>query len=754
MRSVKNFNLFLFACISLMLLYSCGAKQEDNSTISDPFIRDIIGKMSLEDKVGEMTQLTLDMLCVGAPYALEEPHRLDSAKLKNVLVDLKVGSILNCGGHEYSREQWHEFINTIQHYATNKKESGIPVLYGIDAIHGTNYTEGATLFPQQLGLAATWDPQIAKRMGEIVAYETRASGIPWNFSPVLDVGRDVRWPRLWESFGEDVLLCTEMGDAMVSGYQGTDISADTSVAACLKHFLGYSQVLSGKDRTQAWIPERQLREYFLPPFESAIDKGAKTIMVNSGEINGIPVHINKWILTDLLRDELGFEGLVVTDWEDIKYLFSRHHAAEDYKSAIKMAIDAGIDMSMVPVDLEFPVLLKELVEEGEITESRIDMSVARILKVKKELGLFERPTMDISKYPRFGGKEHELASLNAAEESITLLKNDNEALPLNKNASILLSGPTANSLNYINGGWTHTWQGDDPKFNTKGKKNIKEALQDEFDNVSFIEGCSYDEDVNTSQFAAKVQNNDAVVICIGEKTYTETPGDIEDMDLPQVQYDLVKEAVQKGKPVILVYVGGRPRVINQIADKVDAIVYAYLPGDMGGVALANILSGDVNPSGKLPFTYSREGSAHTTYDHKYTDQIDVNFALTAFDPLFEFGHGLSYTTFEYSDLSIDKTSYSENDEIKMSVTVSNTGDLEGKEVVQVYVSDLFATITPSVKRLRAFEKVELGSGESRTVDLSIPISELAYVAEDLEWHVGKGDFILKVGGLEETFEVK
>ncbi|RMG22909.1 MAG: beta-glucosidase, partial [Bacteroidetes bacterium] len=422
--------------------------------------------MSLQDKVGEMTQLSIDMVSVGDPYNLKEPHQLDTAKLRHVLLDLRVGSLLNVGGHAYSLQHWREIITTMQRIAMEEKPTGIPVLYGIDAIHGANYTLGSTLFPQQIGLAATWNPALAYETARITAYETRASCIPLNFSPVLDIGRDPRWPRLWETFGEDVLLASRMGTSMVQGYQGTQLNDPYQVAACMKHFLGYSLPRTGKDRTPAYVPERQLREYVLPPFEAAIKAGAATVMINSAEMNGIPVHANPRILKDLLRDELGFRGVAMTDWEDIKLLVTRHRVAKDYKEAIKLAINAGIDLSMVPVDLEYTALLKELVEEGEIPMWRIDEAVRRLLTLKFELGLFENPYYPAAQYPDFASEKHQQASYRAASESITLLKNEENLLPLRPGQRLLVCGPTANSLIALNGGWSRTWQGTDPRYDT------------------------------------------------------------------------------------------------------------------------------------------------------------------------------------------------------------------------------------------------------------------------------------------------
>ena len=729
---MKGISLFASVACLFALLSGCSRTPEDSEqaeqamTTKDPWVEEVLASMSLEDKVGEMTQLTLDMILEGPPYGAIEPHHIDTALLRKVIVDLRVGSILNCGGHTYPREFWHSTIKSIQDMAMETK--GIPVLYGIDAIHGVNYTDSATLFPQQIGLAATWEPQLAYDLARVSAYETRASSIPWNFSPVLDIARDPRWPRFWETFGEDPTLASAMGVAVVEGYQGDDVAGANNVAACMKHFVGYSQTLSGKDRTQAWIPERQLRQYFLPSFEAAIDAGAKTIMVNSGELNGVPVHTSSWLLTDVLRGELGFEGLAVTDWEDIKYLVSRHRVAKDYKEAIKMSIDAGIDMSMVPVDYDFPVLLKELVEEGKISEARIDESVRRILKVKKELGLFDNPYPKLYSHSDFSSEESRLLSLEAAKKSITLLKNE-DVLPLVPSANVYVDGPNADQLIALNGGWSHTWQGMDPQYNTPGKQTVKEVMP----------GGS--------------ANSEYIVLCLGELPYTEKVGDVEDISLPEEQVALVKSYATKGKKIIAVLLEGRPRIISEIEPLCDAIIMAYLPGDEGAEAIRQIIYGEFNPEGRLPFTYPRFASSHTTYDHKHTDRLDPKFGWDAVNPQYEFGHGLSYTEYTYENLRISSEAVSFGDVLKVEVDVTNVGDRAGAETVMLFTSDSVATITPSVKVLRQFEKIALEPNQTVTVSFDLEMSELAFVGRDNSWIVEPGDFIVRVGGLNQAFNL-
>ena len=733
--------------VLLLVLLACNTTQDTpmvKSIMIDKdvqFVESLMADMTLEDKVGEMTQLTIDMISVGEPYALQEPHTLDEKKLQNILVDLKVGSILNCGGHAYTREHWAKIIETIQDYATNKKESGIPVLYGIDAIHGTNYTSGATLFPQQLGQAATWNPDLAKACGEVTAYETRASGIPLTFSPVLDIGRDARWPRLWETYGEDMHLATELGVAYIDGLQGDDISNPHKIASCMKHFLGYSVTLRGRDRTQAWIPERQLREYFLPTFRAAVEAGAKTIMINSGEMNGIPVHADSKILVDLLRDELGFKGLAVTDWEDIGYLVSRHKVATDFKDAIRISINAGIDMAMVPTDASFPTLLAELVREGQVPMSRVDESVKRILMVKKALGLFDAPLVDFASYTDFASKKHEAKALMTAEESIVLVKNQENILPLAAEKNILVVGPNADRMNAMNGGWTGTWQGDNPQYDTPGKLTVLAALKAKSQGtVTYAEA---DQAVNAAASA------DVIVACLGEGSYTEKPGDLDDLNLDEDQMELIKALKETGKRIVLIMLEGRPRVIRKIVDDASAILVGFLPGDEGGKAIANILYGDVNPSGKLPVTYPRYSNDLVTYDHKGTDKIDRQFGTNAFNPQWEFGYGLSYTQFSYSNLAVSPTSNG----MHVSVTVTNSGDKKGKEVIQVYVQDMVASITPAAKRLRAFDKIELEPGASRSLSFMITKEDLSFVGADNTRVFEPGEFRVECGGLYENLSL-
>jgi len=717
-------------------------------------IEEMISKMSIEEKVGQMTQINLDVISVGEVFNLVEPHQLDEVKLDSAINHYFVGSILNVGGHTYTRGHWDTIITNIQTKAI-AEGNHIPIFYGIDAIHGVNYTVGATLFPQEIGQAATWNPDLVHQAASITAYECRASGIPWNFSPVLDMGRQPLWSRFFETYGEDVHLAKAMTNACITGYQGEDPAHPEKVASCMKHFLGYSVPLSGKDRTPAWIPDRQLREYFLPTFETAIADDALTVMINSGEVNGIPVHANPEILTTLLRDELGFKGLAVTDWEDIIKLYRDHKIAKDMDEAVKLSIMAGIDMSMTPNNYSFNRSLIRLVKNGEVPESRLDESCRRILWVKQQLGILDNPIPDFSAYNKFGGEEHKTAALNAALESVTLLKNEEATLPLDKSEKVFVCGPAANSLNILNGAWTHTWQGVDDKYNTEGANTIYQALQNYAPGkVEYAMGSELDSITDLKAAIAKAKRSDVIVICLGEIPNTEKPGDIEDLNLPQAQQDLVNAMSKLGKPIVFVMVFNRPLIVRQIEPHASAILHAYLPGDFGGDALAKLLYGEVSPSGKLPFTYPRHTGSFVTYDHKHTEKLDKNFGYNAFNPQWEFGHGLSYAAFNYTELALNKDTFGMQDTIHVAFQLANSSDITAKEVTPVYISDLVASITPSVKRLRGFTKVELAGNASTEVQIAIPITELAFVNAANEWVVEAGDFELMVDTMSLTFSVK
>ena len=744
---MKSFLKYLYHFLIVVIFIGCNhSKNQDKTSIN---IDEIMSKMSVKDKVGQMTQLNLDVISVGEVFNLKEPHELDSTKLRKAIVEYGIGSILNAGGHAYTLEHWNEVISTIQNIATTETNHGVPIIYGIDAIHGANYLLGGTLFPQPLAQAATFNPNMVRKAAAITAYETRASGIPWNFSPVLDVARQPLWSRVFETYGEDVYLCKRMGIATIDGYQGDDASDPYRVASCMKHFLGYSWSFTGKDRTTAYIPETQLREYFLPTFEAAVDAGSLSIMINSGDINGIPVHADKRILTDLLRTELKFDGVAVTDWEDITKLNQLHKIAPTLKDAVKMAINAGIDMSMVPNDFKFSDLLLELVNEGEVPMTRIDESVRRILLMKQRLGLFEVPfTPNNYDYPLVASDSFVNHSYQIAGEAITLLKNNNSTLPISKDKKVFVTGPMANSLILINGSWTRTWQGTDEQWDDTSKHTILDAIQANFTEVSFEQGCNINQLVKDNKAYNIARNSDIILACMGEYPSTEKPGDIHSLDLEEAQIEYVKGLAKLGKPIVLVLVENRARIIREIEPLCESIILAYQPSENGSDALANIISGEINPSGKLPITYQKYTNSLILYDHKYTDQINLDNGLGAFEPQFEFGHGLSYTNFEYSDLKVNKTD--DNKLIHISVNVTNKGNHDGKESVLVFVSDLYASITPSVKRLRAFKKQMIKAGETQAFEFVIDTDELAFVNSDNQWVTEPGDYTISIGGLAEN----
>ena len=707
----------------------------------------LISKMSIEEKAGEMTQLDLGVIANGDVCNLTQPQSINQAKLKKAIIQYHIGSFLNvgCGSGTISLENWQKIFSAIKAETKNTKLQ-IPIIFGIDAIHGNNYTIGATLFPQQIAQAATWNPDLVKQGYEVTAYEARATGIPWNFSPVLDLGRQPLWSRFFETFGEDVLLANKMTVAAINGLQGDNQYSPYHVAACMKHFLGYSMSLSGKDRTPIWLSQREMREYYLPTFKTAIDQGAKTVMINSADINGTPVHANYDILTTLLRKELGFKGVAVTDWEDIYKLVDMHHVAATKKEAVYMAIMAGIDMSMTPNDYQFTDLLIELIKEGRIPMTRIDSSVSRILTLKYELGLFETKDTQ-TKYPLFGSAEHAAKSLAVASECITLLKNNKQVLPLkNKNESVFVCGPGANSLNYLNGAWTHTWQGVDTNFNTKNKLTTLAAIQKlaGANRVAYAAGTSIDQAINIDDCLAKAKNADKIIICVAETPSTEIPGNIDNLYLPKAQEELVLALSKLNKPIILVCTFNRPRILKNIIPLVDAIVYAYLPGDEGGQAIASVIYGETNPSGKLPFSYPADANSLLHYDRKHAENINVDFSNKGYNPAFDFGFGMSYSNFTYSDMVVSKNNLSDNDSIKVSIVVKNNSEIKGKEVVQIYYADLVASITPSVKKLLAFKKIELKAGEQQTITFQIHKNDLSFVNKQLKRVTEAGEFDLMI----------
>ena len=704
-------------------------------------VRDLLQQMTLEEKVGQMTQVTVDLVSQGVD-GRDEPHRIDHAKLEEAILTHHVGSIFNVGPSAYSREHWIDVITEIQDVATQQSRLKIPVLYGIDAIHGANYTLGATLFPQPIAMAATWNSDLVSQEGEITAWEVRASGIPWNFYPVLDVGRQPLWPRLWETFGEDVHLAKSMGVSYIRGLQGTDFGAPDKAAACLKHYVGYSFPISGKDRTAAWISERMMREYFLPGFEAGIAAGAPTVMANSAEVDGIPGHSNYHLLTEVLRGEMHFKGIVDSDWMDIERLYSRDHVAESPKEAVRMAVMAGVDMSMVPLDYSFHDLLLACAKDGSVPLSRIDEAVTRILTVKLEMGVLDRPYPDLRMAKKFATPEAAQTNFQAARECLTLLKNDRKTLPLAKNTKILVTGPTANVLSSLNGGWTITWMGDVEALYPKDKNTVLRALQEKFgkDQVVYVAGSTFDDVVDVQAAVAATKGVDAIIVCLGEKAYSENWGNIDDLTLDAAQIELARALIDTGKPVVLLLIEGRPRIIRPLVEKAAAIVMCYCPGMEGGNAIADILCGDANPSGKLPLSYPKYPNALVPYDVKPADVADGN----TYNPEFPFGHGLSYTTFEYSDLAVDRDEIGVKDTMTVSITVKNTGVVAGSEVVQLFVRDEYGSVSRPVRQLKGFRKVFLAPGEEKRVQMAITAGDLSFIGRDNTRIIEPGAFTLMI----------
>ncbi|HYH80041.1 MAG TPA: glycoside hydrolase family 3 N-terminal domain-containing protein [Longimicrobium sp.] len=707
----------------------------------------LLAAMTLEEKVGQMTQLTVGVFAAqGSPQ--HDSIRLDPARLRRGIVERHIGSILNVMGGALSVESWHRAIGEIQGVAMRETRLGIPVIYGIDFVHGANYTRGGTLFPHNLGMAATFDTALARRAGEVTADEAYASGIPWNFAPVLDLGRQPLWPRMYETFGEDPYLATVMGRANLVGMQ-----ASGRVAATLKHYLGYGVPRSGRDRAPAYMTVREVREIHLPPFAAAVRAGARAVMVNSGEIDGEPLHASRYWLTDVLRGELGFDGVIVTDWADITYLNTRHQVAATEKEAVRMAILAGVDMSMTPDNYRFVDQLLALVREGAIPESRIDQSVRRILTLKAELGLFDHPTPDPAAVARFATPQAAALARRAALESITLLKNDSAVLPLRKEARILVTGPAANSLTALNGGWTYSWQGADAAQLPQGPRTLLEAMLRRGRDVRYVGGAGFNDSIDVAAAARAARDADVAVIAIGEDAYAETPGNIDDLTLPEPQLRLVEAVAATGTPTVLVLVEGRPRVIGRVADRAKGVVMAYWPGMHGGEAIADVLFGDHNPGGKLPFTYPRAPNALITYDHAPNEGLTPTGGPGGFSPQWPFGAGLSYTTFAYANLRLGSKEVAPGGSLPVSVTVTNTGKRAGSETVLLFTRQRYASIRPPVRRLRAFQKVALQPGESRTVEFRLSTDDLRFVGRDGRPVLEPGTFDVMVAGLTATFDV-
>ena len=746
---------FSLSCLIIIYLTALGFNNEtkkfDASPVVAEKVKSLLSEMTLEEKVGQMTLITIE--AVSEQQGTKDQHHvLDDKKLEEAIKKYQVGSIINVFDVSHEIDYWHEIINKIQNFAVNETRLKIPVLYGIDAIHGATYTKGSTLFPQGINMAATWNRKLVEKIGEITSYETRASGITWNFYPVMDIGRQPLWPRLWETYGEDVYLASQIGSSYIKGAQGNNIGAPDKLATCLKHYVGYSFPVNGRDRTPSWISERMLREYFLPTFEAGISAGAPSVMVNSGEVDGIPTHSDYHLLTEILRGELNFKGIVVSDWEDIKRLYTRDKIAETPKEAVRIAVLAGVDMSMVPKDYSFYEYLLELAKEGSVPIRRIDEAVTRILTVKMELGLFENPFPDPEMKKKLACDEFTNVNLNAARESIVLTKNENNVLPLTKKVKVLVTGPTANMLSVMNGGWTITWQGNEESLYPKEKNTVLEAIREKIglENVSYVEGCSFDKDINIADAVKEAKGNDVVVLCLGEPAYCEGEGNITDLTLNSVQLELAKRIMATGKPVVLVMLEGRPRIISSIVDGAGAVLTAFLPGMEGGNALADIIFGDYSPVGKLSVTYPKYTNGNTTYDYKPIESFEPN----VFDPQWAFGYGLSYTTFGYSNLKIDKAEMKEDEELSISVDVTNTGNIASEEVVQLYLSDLYGSVSRPNKQLKGFDRISLNPGETKTVSFKINKEHLSFIGRENKRIVEPGEFEVTVNTLKEKFVLK
>ena len=753
----------------LMLAVLLGFKQSENPYFTTPSSADIetlIAQMSIEEKVGQTCQITLDAIHKTDPKGQAlVPAQIDQAKLKEALETYHVGSILNVGAHALTREEWKSIMTDV-HAPYLKKEQNIPILYGIDAIHGVNYTVGGTLFPQEIGLAATWNTELARQMGEVTAYECRASGIPWNFSPVLDLGRQPLWSRHFETLGEDPVLGTQMGVALVDGYQGKGESVDQfHAAACLKHFVGYSASFTGRDRTPAFIPEKYMQELYFPAFKAAVEKGALTLMINSGVVNGIPGHANYNLLTKTLKQDWGFKGFVVSDWEDFMMLHTVHRTAPTIAEAAVQAFNAGVDMSMVPSNPQYKTYCQDMVKavkEGRISMERLNDAVRRILYVKNQLGLFTNPLPQFDQYPLFGSAQFKNIAKQAALESITLLKNESQTLPLQSSQRILVAGPGAASINMLNGAWTHTWQGMDTTYNTKGVLNIFQALQHQLPNASitYSKGVELylDKDFEASRYIEldtykkALKKNDVIVICVGELPSTEKPGDIRSLQLDDKQKELVRLAKAAKKKVVLVLLEARPRIINDIEPLCDAIVQAYLPGDQGGLALAELLTGKADFSGRLPYTYPRYDGVIEFYDHPRSVDRSKAGDFSAYNPQWDFGFGLSYHAGSINGMQF--TAKDENNgTFSLAVNVSNPHSQTIQMTVPLYLSDLYASTTPEHKRLIDFNKVTLRPGENKTLEFSFDAHTLKRISADGKWRAEKGTFEILCGPNKLSFEL-
>ena len=740
------FTLLLLAVATLLPAQSPGIRLKVNK---------LLNQMTLDEKIGQMTQVTLGVIAKGG--GANEDGSLDPKVLQQAVLGYKVGSVLNTTAHALSAEKWRAIQTEIQDEA-KKSRLKIPVLYGLDGMHGQTYTLNSTLFPQNIAMAATRNPDLVSQAAHITANEMRASGVRWEFAPVLDCGRQPLWSRFPETFGEDVYIGKTMGAAAIRAYQADGLTNPTAVAACMKHYLGYSAARTGKDRTPSYIPEIELREYYLPQFRDAIKAGAATIMINSGEINGTPVHASKYLLTDVLRTEMGFQGVVVSDWEDIIRLHTRHLVANSPRQAVVMAVNAGVDMSMVPMDYSFFDLLKGAVEKKEVPVSRINEAVRRILTLKFQLGLFDDAYPEKEAIANFGKPEYQLVALHAAQEAMTLLKNENNILPLSKNKKILVAGPSANSIAPLNGCWSYTWQGNQEQWYPADSKTIGEMISEKnmgSTAIISVKGFDSPQNFDTALLKKSAEAADVIVLCLGENAYAESPGNIRDLALPENQMQLARSAIATGKPVILVLTEGRPRLIAGIEPGMQGILMAYWSGKKTAEAVADVLFGDYNPSGLLPFSYPRTSGEIVLYDRKHTEDVrevfNSNMTWDGYNPLYSFGWGLSFTQFTFGPMTLSSPVLKGSANLTVTIAVTNSGTREGKHTVELYSHQEYASVTPSMQRLRAFQKISLKPGETKIVSFTITASDLAIVNASLKTVTEAGVFDLMIGDQKESF---
>ena len=741
----------------------CGSERQAIPTDKDieRQVEEILSKMTLEEKVGQMAEIAIDLVVnhsqneKGEYWAVANEENLDK-----IMSTYKVGSVLNAPGKALTAENWNGLIEKIN--ASSIEHTGIATLYGIDAIHGTTYTWGATLFPQEVNAAASFNRALTRRMAEMTAYEVRASNIPWTYSPTLDLGRRHAWPRCWESFSEDAYLTAELGKEMVLGYQGADpnhIDAQ-HIAACPKHFMAYGMTNSGQDRTPAYVSVAELKEKHFAPFKAAVEAGALSIMANSASINGVPTHADYELMTEWLKEGLGWDGVIVSDWADVPNLYQRERVAVDYKDAIVKAVNAGMDMAMIPYDLRFCTYLLEAVNEGLVSKERIDDAARRIIRMKVRLGLIDTPNTYVKDYPEFQGEAIREAAYQAACESITLLKNKGNILPLKKGTKVLVAGPNADKMRPLCGGWSFSWQGDIVDQVLPNGVTFLDAIRAKAgkNNVKYVAGVEYadkgsyamEQNVDVDAAVRAARGVDYIILCLGENSYCETPGNLQEMALSDNQTKLAKALIATGKPVVLVLNEGRNRIIREFVDGVDAVLHTYLPGTEGGRALASILYGDVNPSGKLPHSYPKYSNAMTTYDHKVSESVGRMQGAYDYDAIvslqWAFGYGLSYTTFEYSNLQIlSGENFKAGDTIRISIDVTNTGKRAGKESVLLFVNDDVASIIPDARRLRDFDKIELAAGQTKTVTFELAAEELAFAKNDANWYLETGTYTVQCG---------